>query len=72
VRHLEPPGAARHCQLDDPIEIVDVLPVDHGVDGERDPSRTHQLRKPQLLGVAAAIAADAIGVGRLGVLDRQL
>ena len=52
--------------------LCDVLAMDGRVDGERQAERAHPAGDLQLLGVAAAIVGDAVGVGGVGVLDRDL
>ena len=44
----------------------------HRVDRERQAGGPDHARHGELLGVAAAVAADALGVGGLAVLDRDL
>ena len=72
VRHLEPLGAEAHRQIDDARQAVDVLAMDRRVDGERQAERAHPAGRFQLLGVAIAIVGDAVGVGGIGGLDRDL
>ena len=53
-------------------QAVDVLAVDRGVEGERQAELAHPAGDLQLLGVAARVVGDAVGVGGVRVLDRDL
>jgi hypothetical protein len=66
---LEPAGASRHGELDDLVQPVDVLAVHGGVDGEGEADLGHPGGDLALLGMAAAVLGDAVGVGRLDILD---
>ena len=69
---LDAPGAHPHRELDEFFGAVEILPVDHGIDGERQTGLDHLLRDFQLLAMTAAVAGDAVGIFGVDVLERQL
>ena len=69
---LDAPGAHPHRELDEFFGAVEILPVDHGIDGERQAGLDHLLRDFQLLAMTAAVAGDAVGIFGIDVLQRQL
>ena len=54
VRHLHPPGAEFERELDQLGQAVQVLSVDHGVEGQRQALGAHDRGEAQLARVAAA------------------
>ena len=72
MRDLEPVGAEVQRQGDHGLELVQVLPMDHGIDGQGQSRRADGARHDELLGMAVAIAADAIGDRGLRRLQAQL
>jgi hypothetical protein len=72
VRHLQAAGAESQGQFDEVGQAVQVLPVDHGVERQRQAGGAHDRGEGQLAGMAAGVAADAVGAARFRVLDGEL
>jgi hypothetical protein len=72
VRHLDPPGAPVQGEADQRFEVVQVLPMDHGVERQRQPRRHDQRGCGPLARLGAAQAADPLGARLFGVLHREL
>ncbi len=69
---LEALGAKLDRELDDLVQMVEVLAVHHGVDGQRQADRGDLLGERQLLGMAVLVAADPVGALGPAVLDAEL
>ncbi len=69
---LETLGAELDRKLDITADIVDVLAVYGGVDGQRQPELRHPAGNVELLLGRARIGADPLGVFRVDVLERDL
>ena len=69
---FEPLGAELHGKLDVAADVVDVVPVDRRVDGERQTKFRHPACDFELLCEALGIGADALGVLLIHVLEGDL
>ena len=70
--NLEALSAKLHRKLDIAADIVDVLAMDGGVDGQRKPELGHPAGDVELLLRGAGIGADPLGVLGVDVLERDL
>ena len=72
MRDFEPLGAELERKLDVARHVVNVLPVDRRVDGERQAELRHPTGDVELLLRGTWIGADALGVLRIDVLEGDL
>ena len=74
VGDLDAAGAELDRVVDDRLDVMDVVAMDRRVDGQRHAELAHPAGHFLLLGAAALVAADAVGVlgRRVDVLDRDL
>jgi hypothetical protein len=69
---FEPLGAELERKLDIAADIVDVVPVDRRVDGERQAELADPARDFELLREALGIGADALCILLIHVLEGDL
>ena len=72
MRDLDPPRAEFDREINHARRVLDIAAMDDGVDGERQALGRHPGGDLALLGVAALVAADPIGLRRVDALDRKL
>ena len=72
MRDLDPAGAERKRQRHHVRDAIDVGAMHHRVDRERNLQAHHFGGERALAREGAFIAGDAVGAGRLAVLDRNL
>ncbi len=72
VRDFEAAGAQLHGEVDVLLDVVDVLAVHRRVERQRQAEFLHPAGDFALLGAAALVGGDAVGVLGVDVLDREL
>ena len=72
IGHFQPRGIKRHRHVDDLGQLVQVLAVHHGIDGQRQVRLARPARHLQLFGMAVLEAAHAVRDARLGTLKTDL
>ena len=72
MRDFQPDGAQPVGQRDDRFQIFDIMPVDRRIDGERHAQFGQPSGDRHLLVEAALDRADAVGILRIGILERDL
>ena len=72
MRHLDPPGAQLHRQIDHRRHAAGVVPVDHRIDGQRQPGLGDAPGSGKLAPLRSLQPADALAPGHVHVLDADL
>lgn len=72
IGDLQPLGIEGHSHLDNLGQLVQVLPVHHGVDGERQPKLARPAGGFELLSMAAPVTADTISKLSFAALKADL
>ena len=69
---LDTPRAQGQGKLEQVLEMVEVLAVHHGIDGERQAALADPAGELQLARLGAAVIADALRRFGLGILEAEL
>ena len=72
VSDFEPIGAERYGEFDHLAEAVEVLPVNDGVDGQRQPGLADEARCPPLCLLRPGEPGDAVAGHPVGILKTEL
>ena len=72
MRDFDPAGAQRQRELHHVGDMIDIGPMDHRIDGERQPEPDHLGRECAFACESAVVPRDVVGGRSFVVLDRDL